>query len=120
VISTQFEHDLKDAIRAIPDYPSRVVFRDITTLLGNARAFRRAVDEMVPALGTARKIRDRSVGGTSGASTLCLLVSRDPVQGVKTVAWGENVLSIRKPIYKVPDCCLSDCEPEEIVHASRA
>src|SRR5947208_1118215 len=48
MISTQFEHDLKDAIRAIPDYPKPgIVFRDITTLLGNARAFRRAVDEMV-------------------------------------------------------------------------
>ena len=48
MISTQFEHDLKDAVRAIPDYPKPgIVFRDITTLLGNARAFRRAVDELV-------------------------------------------------------------------------
>jgi adenine phosphoribosyltransferase len=48
MISTQFEHDLKDAIRAIPGYPKRgIVLRDITTLLGNARAFRRAVDELV-------------------------------------------------------------------------
>ncbi|MBS7697750.1 MULTISPECIES: adenine phosphoribosyltransferase [unclassified Chelatococcus] len=40
--------DLKAAIRSIPDYPKPgVVFRDITTLLGDARAFRRAVDEMV-------------------------------------------------------------------------
>ena len=43
-----FENDLKAAIRAIPDYPKPgIVFRDITTLLGNARAFRRAVDELV-------------------------------------------------------------------------
>ena len=43
-----FESDLKAAIRSIPDYPKPgVVFRDITTLLGDARAFRRAVDEMV-------------------------------------------------------------------------
>src|SRR5213593_2092499 len=42
------EHDLKAAIRTIPDYPKPgVVFRDITTLLGDARAFRRAVDELV-------------------------------------------------------------------------
>jgi adenine phosphoribosyltransferase len=35
-------------IRTIPDYPKPgIMFRDITTLLGNARAFRRAVDEMV-------------------------------------------------------------------------
>ena len=44
----QFEHDLKAAIRTIPDYPKKgIMFRDITTLLGNARAFRRAVDELV-------------------------------------------------------------------------
>ena len=43
-----FEADLRASIRSIPDYPKPgVVFRDITTLLGDARAFRRAVDEMV-------------------------------------------------------------------------
>ena len=42
------ENDLKAALRTIPDYPKKgIMFRDITTLLGNARAFRRAVDEMV-------------------------------------------------------------------------
>ena len=40
--------NLKDAIRTIPDYPKAgIMFRDITTLLGDARAFRRAVDELV-------------------------------------------------------------------------
>ena len=40
--------DLKTAIRTIPDYPKKgIMFRDITTLLGNPRAFRRAVDELV-------------------------------------------------------------------------
>ena len=39
---------LKDAIRTIPDYPrAGILFRDITTLLGDAWAFRRAVDELV-------------------------------------------------------------------------
>ena len=39
---------LKNAIRTIPDYPKPgIMFRDITTLLGDARAFRRAVDELV-------------------------------------------------------------------------
>jgi adenine phosphoribosyltransferase len=47
-LSPQFELDLRAAIRTIPDYPSPgIMFRDITTLLGNARAFRRAVDELV-------------------------------------------------------------------------
>jgi adenine phosphoribosyltransferase len=41
--------NLSDAIRAIPDHPKPgILFRDITTLLGDARAFRRAVDELVP------------------------------------------------------------------------
>jgi adenine phosphoribosyltransferase len=40
--------DLRDAIRSIPDYPKPgIIFRDITTLLGDARAFRRTVDELV-------------------------------------------------------------------------
>ncbi|HEV7414761.1 adenine phosphoribosyltransferase [Tianweitania sediminis] len=42
------EDFLLSAIRTIPDYPKPgILFRDITTLLGNARAFRRAVDELV-------------------------------------------------------------------------
>lgn len=40
--------ELEAAIRTIPDYPKPgIMFRDITTLLGDARAFRRAVDELV-------------------------------------------------------------------------
>lgn len=40
--------DFKSVVRSIPDYPKPgVIFRDITTLLGNPRAFRRAVDELV-------------------------------------------------------------------------
>ncbi len=42
------DNDLKSTIRTIPDYPKPgIMFRDITTLLGDARAFRRAVDELV-------------------------------------------------------------------------
>src|SRR5215831_13869511 len=40
--------DFSTTIRSIPGYPKPgIVFRDITTLLGNPRAFRRAVDELV-------------------------------------------------------------------------
>jgi adenine phosphoribosyltransferase len=40
--------DFKTVIRTIPDYPKPgIMFRDITTLLGSPRAFRRAVDELV-------------------------------------------------------------------------
>lgn len=43
-----FKATLKDAIRTIPDYPKPgVQFRDVTTLMGDAQAFRRAVDELV-------------------------------------------------------------------------
>src|ERR1700722_7787284 len=46
--SAAIENDLKTAIRTIPDYPKAgIMFRDITTLLGDARAFRQAVDELV-------------------------------------------------------------------------
>src|SRR5258708_10714739 len=48
MISPQLEYDLKASIRTIPDYPKPgIMFRDITTLLGDALAFRRAVDELV-------------------------------------------------------------------------
>jgi len=41
-------NDIAASIRTIPDYPKPgVQFRDITTLLGNARAFRRTIDELV-------------------------------------------------------------------------
>lgn len=45
---------LLESIRTIPDYPKPgIQFRDITTLLGNPKAFRRAVDELVhPYAGT--------------------------------------------------------------------
>jgi adenine phosphoribosyltransferase len=46
--------DLAEIIRTIPNYPKPgIMFRDITTLLGDARGFRRAVDELVqPFAGT--------------------------------------------------------------------
>lgn len=45
---------LRAAIRTIPDFPKKgILFRDITTLLGDAKAFRKAVDELVqPWAGT--------------------------------------------------------------------
>src|SRR5467141_1719813 len=43
-----FDQDIKATVRTIPDYPKKgILFRDITTLLADARAFRRAVDELV-------------------------------------------------------------------------
>jgi adenine phosphoribosyltransferase len=43
--------NLADAIRTIPDHPKPgILFRDITTLLADPRAFRQAVDELVQPL----------------------------------------------------------------------
>jgi adenine phosphoribosyltransferase len=53
-MSSSLNQDLIASIRNIPDYPKPgIMFRDITTLLGNPRAFRRAIDELVhPFAGT--------------------------------------------------------------------
>ncbi|WP_077960203.1 adenine phosphoribosyltransferase [Ensifer adhaerens] len=53
-MTSTVQSELISAIRNIPDYPKPgVMFRDITTLLGNPRAFRRAIDELVhPYAGT--------------------------------------------------------------------
>jgi adenine phosphoribosyltransferase len=48
MISSTLAKTLRAAIRSIPDYPKPgVIFRDITTLLGNPAAFRRSIDELV-------------------------------------------------------------------------
>jgi adenine phosphoribosyltransferase len=40
--------DLKSLIRTIPDYPKKgIMFRDVTTLLGNAAGFKMAIQQMV-------------------------------------------------------------------------
>ena len=46
--------DLKSLIRTIPDYPRPgIMFRDVTTLLGNAQGFRAAIEAMArPFSGT--------------------------------------------------------------------
>jgi adenine phosphoribosyltransferase len=47
--------EIQDSIRTIPDYPrAGVQFRDITTLLGNARTFRRVIDELVEPWSVAK------------------------------------------------------------------
>jgi len=47
--------EIRAAIRTIPDYPKPgIQFRDITTLLGNAPAFHRVVDELVKPWTEAR------------------------------------------------------------------
>lgn len=49
-MSDKVRVSLRDAIRTIPDYPKPgILFRDISTLLGDAAAFRQAVDEIADA-----------------------------------------------------------------------
>jgi adenine phosphoribosyltransferase len=39
--------DLKSLIRTIPDYPKKgIMFRDVTTLMGNAQGFKAAIERM--------------------------------------------------------------------------
>src|SRR5262249_48751335 len=48
LMASSFKNELRAAIPNIPDYTKPgIMFRDITTLLGDARAFRRALDELV-------------------------------------------------------------------------
>lgn len=53
-MATNLEQELISSIRNIPDYPKPgIMFRDITTLFGQPKAFRRAIDELVhPYAGT--------------------------------------------------------------------
>ena len=40
--------DLKDYIRSIQDYPKKgILFRDITTLIKNEKAFKTCIDQIV-------------------------------------------------------------------------
>jgi adenine phosphoribosyltransferase len=47
--------DLKSLIRTIPDYPKKgFMVRDVTTLLGNARGFKAAIEQMAAPYAAAR------------------------------------------------------------------
>ena len=46
--------DLKSLIRTIPDYPKQgIMFRDVTTLLGDARGFKTAIERMAAPYASA-------------------------------------------------------------------
>lgn len=55
------EEELKAAIRTVPNYPKPgIMFKDITTLLGNAKAFRRTIDKLIQPWADAKV--DKVVG----------------------------------------------------------
>jgi adenine phosphoribosyltransferase len=53
--------DFKSLIRTIPDYPKPgILFRDITTLLGNAEGFRQAIEQL------AAPFKDQRIEAVAG------------------------------------------------------
>lgn len=53
--------DLKDAIRTIPDFPKKgIMFRDITTLMTNRKAFKASIEAM------AAPYRDKGLDNVAG------------------------------------------------------
>ncbi|HZT46870.1 MAG TPA: adenine phosphoribosyltransferase [Hyphomicrobiaceae bacterium] len=47
--------DLKSLIRTIPDYPKKgIMFRDVTTLMGNAQGFKATIEQMAAPWAGAR------------------------------------------------------------------
>ena len=46
-MSPTLQHELKEYIRTVPDFPKKgIVFRDITTLLSSASVFKQAIDQL--------------------------------------------------------------------------
>jgi len=88
--------EIREAIRAIPDYPKPgVTFRDITTLLGNARVFRAVVDQLVqPWLGAHI---DRVAGIEARGFILGGAIATPAVGGLRTP-------SARKASSRMPRC----------------
>ncbi|MEM9331143.1 MAG: adenine phosphoribosyltransferase [Pseudomonadota bacterium] len=103
---------LESVIRAIPDYPHKgIMFRDITTLLGDASAFRRSVDELVhPYSGSQIKFvagieaRGFVLGGAMAHQLSCGFVPirkqgklpHDTVSMAYQLEYGEDRIEIHK------------------------
>ncbi len=79
--------DLKQKIRSIPDFPKKgVVFRDITTLLGDGEAFRYSVDKLV------ESCRGKEIDAVLGAE------ARGFIYGaVVAYKLGVGFIPVRKP-----------------------
>ena len=83
-----FENDLKAAVRTIPDYPKPgILFRDITTLLGDPRGLPRARSTSwccpVPAARSTRSPASRRAASSSAARwrTSSARLRADPQEG---------------------------------------
>ena len=66
--------NLKDYIRSIPDYPKKgILFRDITTLIKNEKAFTKTIDLIVERSNTSGAEGARLTGGGFGGFTVSLI-----------------------------------------------
>ena len=78
--------NLEDHIRTIPDYPKPgILFRDVTTLLGNAAAFAQAVEAL------CAPYRDAGVSYVAGIEARGFTIG-----GAMAVALGAGFVPIRK------------------------
>jgi adenine phosphoribosyltransferase len=85
-------HWITEHIRDIPDYPQPgVTFRDITPLLGDAKGFRRSIDELVgrfEGLGVDRVLGMEARGFIVAAPVAyCLQASFIPVRKAGKLPW---------------------------------
>ena len=79
--------DLKQSIRTIPNYPKPgIMFRDVTTLMADAGAFRQAVHEM------AAPYRDQKIDQVAGIDARGFILG-----GALAVELGAGFTALRKP-----------------------
>ena len=79
--------DLKQYIRTIPDHPKPgIMFRDVTTLMADASAFRQAMQDM------ARPFRDQGIDHVAGIDARGFILG-----GALAIELGAGFTALRKP-----------------------
>lgn len=79
--------DFKQFIRTIPDHPKPgIMFRDVTTLMANATAFKHAIDAM------AAPFRDQNIDQVAGIDARGFILG-----GALAVELGAGFTALRKP-----------------------
>lgn len=79
--------DFKQFIRAIPDHPKPgILFRDVTTLMAHAEAFKSAITEM------AAPFRDREIDQVAGIDARGFILG-----GALAIELGAGFTALRKP-----------------------
>jgi adenine phosphoribosyltransferase len=79
--------ELKSKIRDIPDFPKKgIIFKDITTLLGDARGFNQAISALV------ERYRDKKIDVVVGIEARGFIVGAPVAYALKT-----GFVPIRKP-----------------------